>query len=248
MEYEAKSDIYYYGKIPKDIDEKKLIDIMADALYKYYTELHKVESIVDTKYIKAYSGDIMDRWFEHDANGKDKFDHLIPEEEFEKFTNDVVKRVLLKYKPKESKEKESKVKEETEEIKKDKIYTIIHTCLDGDYLPNSSAYNFRSSRDKKKLFEIMKTEVIKQLTWLSKNFKVEKEIKKKLKTINWDKDFEIKQNVDDTDEEDNEDTNDKILGLTFSKCRFEANIFINNDDNMNHWSSWTYAIQLLEIE
>jgi hypothetical protein len=112
MEFEPKSDIYYYGKIPKDIDEKKLIDIMADALYKYYTELHKVENIVDTKYIKAYSGDIMDRWFEHDANGKDKFDHLIPEDEFENFTNDVVKRVLVKYKREKESKEETKVKKE----------------------------------------------------------------------------------------------------------------------------------------
>lgn len=86
-EYEFESDAYYYGEIPEDITKQQLVEIMKEGILKLQTEYYEKEN----KYLNEEEvGEILDRWFEHDANDNDEFDHLVPEDEFEDFINLVV--------------------------------------------------------------------------------------------------------------------------------------------------------------
>lgn len=94
-EFEPKEDEYYYGNLSKvKLDYNKLVNIMAQGLAKYFDELDKVEHNVNEQYVRQNTSEILDRWFEHDANSNDYFDHLVPEDKFDKFVKDVLKRVL----------------------------------------------------------------------------------------------------------------------------------------------------------
>jgi hypothetical protein len=60
---------------------------MADALVKFKLDQQRQTSRSDT--IEECAR-ILDLWFQHDAEGDDKFDHLVPEEKFEKFEQRVI--------------------------------------------------------------------------------------------------------------------------------------------------------------
>ena len=87
-EKEMKADDWYYGKIPEECTYENLIVLMAQGLIKFRKDYHKDE---DVKYSEIAS--IMDLWFEHDAYTDNKFDHLVPEEDFESFEVDVLETI-----------------------------------------------------------------------------------------------------------------------------------------------------------
>jgi hypothetical protein len=76
--YIPRKDDWYYGKIPKGCNYKQLVDIMAKALLKFQEDQKEWTGKCDD--LKKVS-EILDLWFEHDSNGDDKFDHLVPEDE-----------------------------------------------------------------------------------------------------------------------------------------------------------------------
>lgn len=84
-EDEPEADEYYIGDIPENCTMKKLAKIMAKALIKLRAET-KVSD-------KVENGDILDLWFEHDSNGDDNFDHLVPEDQFDEFVEMVEKYI-----------------------------------------------------------------------------------------------------------------------------------------------------------
>ena len=80
-EEEPEPDEYYIGTIPKNCTKDKLAKIMAKAVIKLRQERKG--------YRDCTTGDILDRWFEHDARGDDKFDHIVPTDDFDEWLEKV---------------------------------------------------------------------------------------------------------------------------------------------------------------
>jgi len=80
--YNWKSDSFYYGDIPDGVTREQLVGIMTRAVHKVQvdqkTEVGKHMDFGDFD-------DILDRWFEHDAKGENRFDSVVPEEDFDNF-------------------------------------------------------------------------------------------------------------------------------------------------------------------
>ena len=68
---DCQEDIFYYDEIPLDIDQTKLVSIMAHAIEKY-KQKHP-----NTDINEEFVGEKLDTWLNHSANRNDKFDHLI---------------------------------------------------------------------------------------------------------------------------------------------------------------------------
>jgi dsRNA-specific ribonuclease len=88
--YIPRDDDWYYGKIPQNCSRDQLVNIMAKALLKFQEDQKKWTGKQDTLEEVAQ---MLDLWFEHDSNGKNKFAHLVPEDDIEqidKFSADVV--------------------------------------------------------------------------------------------------------------------------------------------------------------
>jgi hypothetical protein len=84
-EKEIKSDDWYIGEIPEECKYPQLVKIMASALIKFRRDHHKGE---DVKYEDVIN--IMDLWFEHDANMENKFNHLVKDERYDEFQDEVL--------------------------------------------------------------------------------------------------------------------------------------------------------------
>lgn len=89
-EEEMPEDQYFYGKLTepvKDIDT--LIEIMSNGIKSYnkYAETRNDISIIDF-------ADIIDSWFDHDSVRNDYFDHLLKNNDFDKFTEDVISKAF----------------------------------------------------------------------------------------------------------------------------------------------------------
>jgi hypothetical protein len=84
-EREVKSDDYYIGKIPAKCTYEGLVKIMTKALTKFRKEYHEGEDVKYEDVIK-----IMDLWFEHDANMENKFNHLVKDERYDEFEQDIL--------------------------------------------------------------------------------------------------------------------------------------------------------------
>ena len=82
---EVKSDDYYIGKIPAKCTYDGLVKIMTKAITKFRKEYHQGEDVKYEDVIK-----IMDLWFEHDANMENKFNHLVKDERYDEFEQDIL--------------------------------------------------------------------------------------------------------------------------------------------------------------
>jgi len=80
----TQPDSYYYGAISDTTTLEELEGLMARGLEKWLA-CHGSEDF--------NAGEILDRWFEHDANHENKFDHKVPEPEFEAFIDRTVGRL-----------------------------------------------------------------------------------------------------------------------------------------------------------
>ncbi len=81
-EWIPQRDDHYYGKIPSHITVAELATRMALGVSRYRQDaINHGITISD-----AEIDDILDMWFEHDANDRHgAFDHLVPEDAFESF-------------------------------------------------------------------------------------------------------------------------------------------------------------------
>jgi hypothetical protein len=70
---ESKNDKYYYGDMPHNIDEDSLQIILANGLKKLIETNGDIYSNDDLS-------DILDRWFEHDDNGDQRFSHIVSDD------------------------------------------------------------------------------------------------------------------------------------------------------------------------
>jgi hypothetical protein len=84
-EREIKSDDYYIGKIPAKCTYEGLVKIMTKALTKFRKEYHEGEDVKYEDVIK-----IMDLWFEHDANMENNFNHLVKDERYDEFEQEIL--------------------------------------------------------------------------------------------------------------------------------------------------------------
>ena len=85
--YVPRRDAWYYGAIPRNCTRAQLVNIMAKAIVSFKLDQHYQTSHSDT--IEECAR-ILDLWFQHDAEGDDEFDHLVPEEKFERFEQRVI--------------------------------------------------------------------------------------------------------------------------------------------------------------
>lgn len=86
--YIPRSDSWYYGEIPARCTREQLVDIMARALLKFRQDEDHYTGVNSSL---ADISEVMERWFEHDWNGPDNFDHLVqPDEDYDNFTNSVI--------------------------------------------------------------------------------------------------------------------------------------------------------------
>lgn len=84
VEWEPRSDEYYYGDIPIHCTLLELRNIMKDGLIKIKREAEEHGEKVDPDWLS----NVLDRWFEHDSNRENKFDYLLDDDdEIEQFFN-----------------------------------------------------------------------------------------------------------------------------------------------------------------
>lgn len=88
-DFEPKNDTWYYGPIPSNCTRSDLVSIMARAIVLFKRDQHDQCGVSDSI---VQCVEILDLWFEHDAEGDDNFDHLVPEEKFEKFQRRVARK------------------------------------------------------------------------------------------------------------------------------------------------------------
>jgi hypothetical protein len=81
-----KPDEYYLGQIPPTISKDELIRRMAKGILKFHIDNDNTmgETLKEI-------GNILDLWFDHDANRENNFDYLVTEYEFDDFIKEVVK-------------------------------------------------------------------------------------------------------------------------------------------------------------
>ena len=85
-EYIYRRDEWYYGNIPNNCTREQLVHIMANALLKLQKDKLQCTGLYSTL---TELNDILDGWFAHDSNTENKFDHIVPIEEFDDFVDDV---------------------------------------------------------------------------------------------------------------------------------------------------------------
>lgn len=84
-----KNDQYYYGKIPKNTDFNKLVDIMADALTKVYIDAANAGQVITVDELSS----LLDLWLEHDSNSENQFDYLVPDDQSLQFYDKVEEKL-----------------------------------------------------------------------------------------------------------------------------------------------------------
>jgi hypothetical protein len=75
-----KTDAFYYGKITNKVSKDDLSKFLINGLLKY-EHYHSVSLDKETV------GDVLDRWFEHDADSNDFFDNLVDADDFDDFSD-----------------------------------------------------------------------------------------------------------------------------------------------------------------
>lgn len=82
MKYIPKHDKWYYGEIPKNLTYERLIEYIRAGVLKYIQDRDTVESTPVTG-DEIY--EVVNRWFEHDANTENRFDYIVPRRTFNHF-------------------------------------------------------------------------------------------------------------------------------------------------------------------
>jgi hypothetical protein len=85
-EWERKSDIYYYGEIPKDVTRQQLIEIITRGLHNMIIDEQNApdEEKNNTDYTTL--ANIIAGWFEHNS----ELDILVSDDDFDDFCDDVI--------------------------------------------------------------------------------------------------------------------------------------------------------------
>jgi hypothetical protein len=89
-EWEPKSDVEYYGLVPWGATMEELVSIMADGVLEYMKDALSHHVLPSRDMMES----VLDSWFEHDANGDDRFDHLVSEEDADTFFDQVLTRAM----------------------------------------------------------------------------------------------------------------------------------------------------------
>jgi len=154
----------------------------------------------------------------------------------------------------ESEDNESEDDEEESDSEKEnndkKIYTLTTLNLNGVYLSDSSSYVSLVSENRDFIFERLKELGLEKFKSKCKSFNVKqyknnnKKIKRFLKNINWNKNFEFKVLLTEheSDEIEDDDYQSETLGFEFIYPS-SINIYINNADNVNYYESCEYNLQ-----
>lgn len=119
----------------------------------------------------------------------------------------------------------------------------MYSCLDGNYLPNSSSYVKSLSVDEKKTVSEMQKLSTKEFDYQLKEFN------KSTYEIDWSKSFCLvfdEEGLIDKDEV--EDSDEKHLYFEFNVLYRQVKLYINNDDNRNHYSEWSWNVDEHQLE
>lgn len=84
-----KRDVEYYKPIPENCTKEALVDIMAHGIVSYQSDQ---KGMTGKKERLKQIADVLDTWFEHDANTDNLFSDLVDDDEFEQFEKDVLNR------------------------------------------------------------------------------------------------------------------------------------------------------------
>ena len=87
--YDWKTDSFYYGDIPDGVTRDQLVNIMAAALCKVQADQTADVGQCDPL-DEEFIGVLLDAWFEHDSDMENKFDSVVPEDDFEDFIKAVL--------------------------------------------------------------------------------------------------------------------------------------------------------------